>query len=170
MGISILSCNQNKQAQEVKVQASAAEHKQMPVWSAAIPDAGYIKGSETNNDGMVTNVSKPTITIYSPKENNTGVAVVVFPGGGYRALAINLEGSEICEWLTSIGVTGILLKYRVPDSGPHWDPACNCHKEALKPLALEDAQRTMGLVRFHAKEWNIDPEKLVSLDFRQVVI
>lgn len=114
---------------------------------------------------MVSNISNPTITIYPPKGKNTGVAVVVFPGGGYRALAMDLEGSEICGWLTSIGVTGILLKYRVPDSGPHWDKDCDCKKDAERPLALEDAKRTIGLVRFHAKEWNIDPRKIGVIGF-----
>ncbi|MDP4265761.1 MAG: alpha/beta hydrolase [Bacteroidota bacterium] len=161
----IISCNQNKQPQQAKAQASSIEHTQLPIWSKSIPDSGLITGSETDNDGMVTNVSNPTITLYSPKGKNTGVAVVVFPGGGYRALAIELEGSEICEWLASIGVTGILLKYRVPDSGPHWDKDCKCHKDAVKPLALEDAQRAMGLVRFHSKEWNIDPRKIGVIGF-----
>ena len=165
IGITLISCNQNKQPQQPKAPESSIEHKQLPVWSTSIPDSGFINGSETNNDGMVTNVSNPTITIFSPKGKNTGVAVVVFPGGGYQALAIELEGSEICGWLASIGVTGILLKYRVPNSGPHWDKNCDCEKDAEKPLALEDAQRTIGLVRFHAKEWDIDPSKIGVIGF-----
>ncbi|MEP6952150.1 MAG: alpha/beta hydrolase [Ginsengibacter sp.] len=165
IGISLISCNQNKQPQQPEALESSIEHKQLPVWSKSIPDSGLITGSETDNDGMVTNVSNPTMTIYSPKGKNTGVAVVVFPGGGYRALAIELEGSEVCEWLASIGVTGILLKYRVPNSGPHWDKNCDCEKDAEKPLALEDAQRTVGLLRFHANEWNIDPRKIGVIGF-----
>jgi len=165
VAIMSISCNQIKQPKQAKVREGSIENKQLSIWTKSIPDSGLIKGLETDNNGMVTNVSNPTITIYSPKEKNTGVAVVVFPGGGYRALAIELEGSEICEWLASIGVTGILLKYRVPDSGPHWDKDCDCHKDAEKPLALEDAQRTIGLVRFHAKEWNIDPRKIGVIGF-----
>ena len=69
----------------------------------------------------VANVTRPTMTIYSPKGRNSGAAVIVFPGGGYRVLAIDLEGTEVCDWLTSIGVTCVLLKYRVPGSGPYWD-------------------------------------------------
>jgi acetyl esterase/lipase len=170
-GISIISCNQNKQPQQhkqpqqAKAPKSWREQKQLPIWTMSVPDSGLIKGVETYNDGMIKNVSIPTMTVYSPEGKNTGVAVVVFPGGGYRALAIEMEGSEICEWLASIGVTGILLKYRVPNSGPHWDPDCDCHKDAVKPLALEDAQRTIGLVRFHAKEWNIDPGKIGVMGF-----
>ncbi len=114
---------------------------------------------------MVSNVSTLTITVFSPKGKNTGAAVIVFPGGGYKKLAIKLEGSEICEWLASIGVTGILLKYRVPASGPHYDKDCDCEKDPVKPLALQDAQRAMGLVRFRAKEWHIDPGKIGVMGF-----
>src|SRR5882757_1473028 len=121
LGISLISCNQNKKPRQPKAQELSIEHKELPIWSKSIPDSGLITGSETYDDGMVRNVSNPTITIYSPKGENTGAAIVVLPGGGYRALAIDLEGSEICEWLSSIGVTGILLKYRVPNSGPHYD-------------------------------------------------
>jgi acetyl esterase/lipase len=106
---------------------------------------------------MVGNVSQPTLTVYSPKGTNTGVAVVVFPGGGYNELAIDLEGTEICDWLVSRGITGVLLKYRAPT------PKVGRYKES--PLALQDAQRTLGLVRFHAAEWHIDPRKIGVIGF-----
>jgi len=163
-----MSCDQKKQSgqdKQAKDTVSSVEHKQIPLWTGSIPDSGLITGIETYDDGMVKNVSKPTITIYSPKGKNTGVALVVFPGGGYRALAIELEGSEICEWLASIGVTGILLKYRVPNSGPHFDANCKCQKDPEKPLALEDAQRAVGLVRSNAAAWNIDPKKIGVIGF-----
>ncbi|WP_196782919.1 alpha/beta hydrolase [Chryseobacterium vaccae] len=140
------------------------EQKQIPIWTK-IPYAELVQGTEIYNDGMVSNVSNPTITIYKPKNNNTGTAVIVFPGGGYNKLAIELEGSEVCEWLASIGVTGILLKYRVPASGPHYNKDCRCEKDPIKPLALQDAQRTIGLVRSQAKEWNIDPNKIGVMGF-----
>jgi acetyl esterase/lipase len=97
------------------------------------------------------------MTVYSPQGNNTGAAVIVFPGGGYEVLAIDLEGSEACDWATSKGITCVLLKYRVPCaiSGPY--------RECL--TALQDAQRTMGLVRLHAAEWHIDPHKIGVLGF-----
>jgi acetyl esterase/lipase len=101
------------------------------------------------------NVAVPTMTVYSPKGKNTGVAVVVFPGGGYTILAMDLEGTEVCDWLTSKGITCVLLKYRVPGSGPY----------PKSPMALEDAQRTVGLVRLHAAEWHIDPHKIGVLGF-----
>jgi acetyl esterase/lipase len=105
------------------------------------------------------------MTVYSPKGKNTGAAVVVFPGGGYSILAIDLEGTEVCDWLTAKGITCVLLKYRVPDSGPAWHDSCQCNIHPKAPTALEDAQRTVGLARFHAKEWNIDPHKIGVLGF-----
>jgi acetyl esterase/lipase len=92
-------------------------------------------------------------------------AVVVFPGGGYKELAIDLEGTEVCDWLTSKGSTCLLLKYRVPDAGPAWDERCECYIHPKAPMALEDAQRTMGLVRFHAAEWHVDPHKIGVFGF-----
>ncbi|MNU32152.1 Acetylxylan esterase precursor [compost metagenome] len=141
------------------------EPQEIPIWNKSIPDFELIKGTESYNDGMVKNVSTPTMTVFSPKGKNTGVAVIVYPGGGYNKLAINLEGSEICKWLASIGVTGILLKYRVPASGPHYNEECDCEKDPVKPLALQDAQRSLGLVRARAKEWNIDPNKIGVMGF-----
>jgi acetyl esterase/lipase len=101
-------------------------------------------------------ISTPTISVFRPPaEKDTGAAVLVCPGGGYYILAYDLEGSEVCEWLNSIGVTGVLLKYRVP------------RREGLPrhAVALQDAQRAMGLVRSHAKEWGIDPNRLGVLGF-----
>ena len=103
----------------------------------------------------VTNVTRPTMTVYSPKGKNTGAAVVVFPGGGYQILAIDLEGTEVCDWLNGIGVTCVLVKYRVPNTGPY----------PKSPAALEDAQRAVGLVREHAAEWHIDPHRVGVLGF-----
>ena len=102
------------------------------------------------------NVSVPTITLYKPKGNiDTGATVVVFPGGGYGILAIDLEGTEVCDWLNSVGINCVLLKYRVPNSGPYPKSAA----------ALQDAQRAVGLVREHAKEWGIDPARVGVLGF-----
>lgn len=101
------------------------------------------------------NVSVPALILYSPKERNTGAAIMVFPGGGYQRLAIDLEGTEVCDWLVSEGITCILLKYRVPDAGPY--PASEA--------PLQDAQRAMGLVREHAAEWHVDPQRIGVLGF-----
>ena len=81
--------------------------------------------------------------------------MVVFPGGGYNILAIDLEGTEVCDWLTASGINCVLLKYRVPNTGPY----------PKSSAALQDAQRAMGLVRLHAKEWGIDPKRVGVLGF-----
>jgi acetyl esterase/lipase len=105
----------------------------------------------------VSNVAQPTVTVYSPAKKNTGTAMIVFPGGGYQVLAIDLEGTEICDWLTSKGITAVLLKYRVPTEriGPYGE----------SPLALQDAQRAISLVRSRAAQWHIDPHKIGVIGF-----
>ena len=143
-------------------------HTQIPIWPDAPPDAQF--GPKANTEispepGEVDNVSRPTMTVYSPKGKNTGAAVVVFPGGGYISLAIDLEGTEVCDWLTSKGITCVVLKYRVPYSGPHHDDRCNCQVNPKAPMALEDAQRTMGLRRWHAADYHIDLHKIGVLGF-----
>jgi acetyl esterase/lipase len=149
-------------------------HTQIPIWPGKIPDARPAKGPERMEvtsdpkyfiagkpSTSIQNVSRPTMTVYSPKGNNTGVAMVVFPGGGFMELAIDLEGTEVCDWLTTRGITCIVLKYRVPAprSKPYWGAYPG------SPIALEDAQRTMGLVRQHAAEWKINPHKIGVLGF-----
>jgi acetyl esterase/lipase len=168
ISVILFSCSENRKKQEVQQTIKYKpwiEQEQQPVWAASIPDFELIKGTESYKEGMVFNVSKPTITVYKPEKNNTGAAVIVFPGGGYNKLAIELEGSEICEWFASIGITGILLKYRVPGSGHHWDKDCNCGKDPVKPMALQDAQRAVSLVRSKASEWNIDTDKIGVMGF-----
>jgi acetyl esterase/lipase len=147
-------------------------HTQVPIWPGAVPDAKPVAEPEVTaveNHSLVGGrpwvyigkVSRPTMTVYSPEGKNTGAAVVVFPGGGYQILAIDLEGTEVCDWLTSKGITCILLKYRVPGEGLY--PKSGAYPNS--PMALEDAQRTLGLVRFHATEWHIDPHKVGVLGF-----
>jgi acetyl esterase/lipase len=113
----------------------------------------------------VERVTIPTVTVYPPAAPHSGVAVLVFPGGGYKGLAIDLEGEEVCTWLASRGIVGVLLKYRVPDSGPHWEASLDRHVDPKAPTALEDAQRALGWVRFHAEQWHVDPRKIGVLGF-----
>jgi len=104
----------------------------------------------------LTGVSNPTITVYPPpKERNTGAAVLVFRGGGYNILALDLEGVEVCEWLNSIGVTGVLLKYRVPARAG----------TPRRGAPLQDAQRAIRLVRAHAKDWGVHQDRIGALGF-----
>jgi acetyl esterase/lipase len=145
----------------------SADHVTLPIWPGTPPGepANLPPEADMNAAGTKTmagrpyvrlgNVSTPTITLYKPKGANTGAAVVVFPGGGYQILSMDLEGTEVCDWLNSIGVNCVLLKYRVPDSGPYPKSA----------FALEDAQRAMGLVRQHAAEWGIDADRVGVLGF-----
>src|SRR5262245_1652556 len=149
-------------------------HTQIPLWpttrTAARPGSaaettGVVQSSAGRPWRFVSNVSRPTLTVYSPVGANTGAAVVVFPGGGYQALAIDLEGTEVCDWLTSNGITCVLLKYRVPNAGSTWDQNCGCDRKTGSSMPLEDAQRALGLVRLHAAEWHIDPHKVGVLGF-----
>jgi len=151
----------------------AAGHTQIRLWPGMAPHARQVDGPEVAGTVVdragrkklvggrpwtfVGNVTEPTMTVYSPEGKNSGAAVVVFPGGGYNVLAIDLEGTEACAWLTARGITCVLLKYRVPCAkvGPYRD----C------PTALEDAQRAVGLVRFRADQWHIDPSRIGVLGF-----
>lgn len=148
-------------------QLAAAAESEIPLWPGMPPGEkggiGEEKDMTKPTDGMIAgkrlirlgNVSKPTLALYrAPKEKNTGAAVVVFPGGGYHILAMDLEGTEVCEWLNTIGVNAVLVKYRVPKRAG-----------AEKPAALQDAQRAMGLVRQHASEWGIDPKRVGVIGF-----
>jgi acetyl esterase/lipase len=141
----------------------------LPPGGHAVPDSESIGTAPKPVAGKpwvyVRNVSRPTLTVYSPQGQNTGAAIIVFPGGGYQILAIDLEGTEVCDWLRSRGITCILLKYRVPNAGALWNQLCGCFLNTKSSLALEDAQRTLGLVRLHAAEWRIDPHKVGVLGF-----
>ena len=124
------------------------------------PEADLTKPTETLIAGRrlirLGNVSKPSMTIMKPPaEKDNGACVVIFPGGGYHILAWDLEGTEVAEWLNKNGVTGIVVKYRVPK------------RAGLENYAapLQDAQRAMGLVRANAKEWGIDSERIGTLGF-----
>jgi acetyl esterase/lipase len=147
--------------------APAPGHTTVTLWPhgapGAKPNAEPEVDTTTSKDNLIAgkpiirlgNVSAPPITLYSPMGKNTGAAVVVFPGGAYRILAIDLEGTEVCSWLNSAGITCVLLKYRVPDSGPY----------PKSFAALQDAQRAVGIVRSHAAEWHIDPHRIGVLGF-----
>jgi acetyl esterase/lipase len=150
--------------------------KQITLWPNKIPDEMPMPGPETEKRHgsnliagqpvtEVTNIAKPTMTIYAPKGKNTGAAVVVFPGGGFEILAIDLEGTEVCDWLTAKGVTCILLKYRVPSLTYDWRCKCRPDNLAIPTQALEDAQRTIRWTRHHASELQIDPKKIGVLGF-----
>jgi acetyl esterase/lipase len=108
---------------------------------------------------MITGVTRPTLTIYRPaKAKDTGTAILICPGGGYWNLYWQLEGEEVAAWLNSLGVTGIILKYRVPrhSDEPPTEPA-------RRPL--QDAQRAVSLVRSHARDWGLEPHRIGMVGF-----
>jgi len=149
----------------------APGHATLPLWPNGAPGAGAPAANAapevdttTAKDNLIAgkplirlgNVSTPTITLYKPaKANGAVAAVVVFPGGGYHILAIDLEGTEVCDWLNEAGLACVLVKYRVPETGPY----------PKSPAALQDAQRAVGMVRRHAEEWGIDPKRVGVLGF-----
>jgi len=145
----------------------APGHLTTDLWPHGAPGAPSSTATEiditTAKDNLIAgkpiirlgNVSRPTLTVYAPKQKNTGAAIVVFPGGGYHILAIDLEGTEVCDWLNSVGITCLLVKYRVPDSGPY----------PKSSAALQDAQGALGIVRSHAAEWHVDPARIGVLGF-----
>ena len=152
----------------------AAEPLVVEIWPGRVPDENGNIGAErfrmspkldrkqvevTEPTRMITDVTKPTITIYRPAVvKNTGTAMLICPGGGYWNLYCQLEGEEVAAWLNSMGVTGIILKYRVPrrSDEPRTEPA-------RRPL--QDAQRAMSLLRSKAAQWGIDPERIGIVGF-----
>jgi acetyl esterase/lipase len=154
--------------------AAADEPAVVELWPGKVPDETGAIGAETvrmsprldrqqvevtEPTRLVTNVTRPTITLYRPaKDRDTGTAVLICPGGGYWNLYWELEGEEVAAWLNSLGVTGIILKYRVPrrPDEPQGEPA-------RRPL--QDAQRAVSLVRGKAREWGIAPDRIGIVGF-----
>jgi hypothetical protein len=138
----------------------AGEPITIKLWPQGAPEKTGVKiGPEEviqKNDGIkrVTNVTDPTLTIYKP-DNANGTSVMVCPGGGYNILAIEHEGTQVCEYLNTLGVTAVLLKYRVPRRDPI-DPS-------REPL--QDAQRAMGILRHRATEFGLKPDRIGILGF-----
>jgi acetyl esterase/lipase len=144
--------------------ARAAEPKVIKLWPGKAPGETKEIGPEKyqaqkspNDVKRLTNVSEPTISIYAPsKDKANGCTVIVAPGGGYSILAIEHEGTQTCEWLQSLGVTAVLLKYRVPQ------------RNMQKPsnlAAIQDGQRAVSLTRSMAQELGIDPNRIGMLGF-----
>jgi acetyl esterase/lipase len=133
------------------------------VWpSKPLGETGSVGPEKSETQGKitrVTNVTVPTLTVFRPaKDKDNGAAVVIAPGGGYNILALDLEGEEVAAWLNSIGVTGIVLKYRVPRRP-------DSPKDQTPPQAQMDAQRAISLVRSKATDWGIDPRRIGMLGF-----
>ena len=142
-----------------------AQKTTLLLWPGGNPESSKVVGAESVTTTVtaagrsvvhVTNVSQPSLTVYSPAVGkNTGAAALVFPGGSYLRLSMTTEGTDICEWLNSIGMTCVLVKYRVPEDGHY--PA--------NVEDLEDAQQAMRITREHAAEWGIDGKKIGVIGF-----
>jgi len=148
---------------------------QMPLWPGAVPDGLVAHAPETVEIDpksvaglpatMVHDVAVPTLTLFPPKGRNTGAAMMVFPGGGFQLLAIDLEGTEICDWITARGMTCAVLKYRVPNTDTHGDPATGKQVAPKILRALQDAQRAIRLVRARAAGLGVDPHRIGVIGF-----
>ena len=151
------------------------EGEQIPLWpddvDLQLPD--YDGNPEMIGSGSpliagrtwnwATYIARPTITLYPPKAENTGAALLVLPGGGYRAVAMDLEGTEICDWITQRGVSCVILKYRTPQGWRKNENGVGERPDVL--FALHDAQRAMGLLRHRAANYNIDTDKIGVIGF-----
>ena len=148
------------------------EGRQVPLWpdGLAIQQPDTAKPEEVGNGSRLvagrpwhwaSYVSRPTMTIYPPMGRNTRAAMLVLPGGGYRAVAMDLEGTEICDWITKHGVTCIVLKYRVPQIWHH----DGVERAPKVQLPLQDAQRAIGLLRYRSSSYGIDPRKIGVIGF-----
>jgi acetyl esterase/lipase len=144
--------------------AAAADHPVIAVWPDKAPGETGERGPERVVESKpgekqivrLTDVSHPTLTVYAaPADKANGTSVVICPGGGYHILAWDLEGTEVAEWLNSVGVTAFVLKYRVPRR----------ENQPAHQAPLQDAQRAVSLVRSQAKELKIDPDKIGILGF-----
>jgi len=147
---------------------------QIPLWPADVPlskpDSGDHPEYTGNGSPLVagrkwhwaTYVTRPTMTLYRPKGHNTGAALLVLPGGGFYAVAMDLEGTEVCDWAVQQGVTCAVLKYRTPQVWPKIDGVSR-RPEVL--LGLEDAQRAVSLLRHGASAYGIDPRKIGAIGF-----
>ncbi|MBE0650873.1 MAG: alpha/beta hydrolase [Bacteroidales bacterium] len=142
--------------------AAVAQTRVIELWPNGVPDSKYdpsykVEIGTNKNGAWEKNISDPTLDYYPASVNKaSGTAVIICPGGGYSHLAIENEGSKIAQWLNSIGVTAFVLKYRLPDT------AIMINK-TIGPL--QDAQRAMRIVRRHAKQWKIDPNKIGIMGF-----
>jgi acetyl esterase/lipase len=144
---------------------AAAQETVLPLWPKGTPEPSRVVGPEVGSKTVspagkvllhITNISEPSLTVFAPpEEKNTGAAALVLPGGSYLRLSYTTEGTDICGWLNSIGMTCVLVKYRVPEDGHY--PA--------NMEDLEDAQQAMRITRAHAAEWGIDPRRIGVIGF-----
>lgn len=143
----------------------------IPLRPGAAPGAGSEQIEERGKNGVhdrsITNVVTPTLTVYLPhKDRARGTAIVICPGGGYQHLAIDKEGYDVARWLQSIGIAGVVLKYRLPGSANMSKALGDVHQAAeAAQVAIEDAEEAMRVVRAHAAEWNVKTNSVGMMGF-----
>lgn len=149
-------------------QPSMAYWREIPLWPEDSPVLQAGIEALAHESWALTH---PSLLVYRPVERSPSAAVLVFPGGGYKALGIGpgsslgLYGSDVCKWLTDAGITCVLVKYRVPNTGCNWNAITKRHESPAIPMALQDAQRAMSLVRYNAEAWGIDPNRIGVMGF-----
>lgn len=147
---------------------AAAHSREVPLWPEG---SRVLKEGVDALAGKEWAVTHPSLLIYRPKIRSTRSAILVFPGGGFKALGIGPEstigpgGAHVCKWLTDAGVTCILVKYRVPNTACNWNRETRRHDAPAIPMALQDTQRAMSIVRYNARNYGIDPDKIGVMGF-----
>lgn len=142
--------------------------QEVPLWP---------EGSQVIRDGVKAlaheewSITNPSLLIYHAQKKSVRPAILIFPGGGFKALAIGKKstlgflGADVCKWLTDEGVTCIIVKYRVPNTACNWNSRTKRHETPEIPMALQDAQRAISMVRYNASEYGIDPNRIGVMGF-----
>ena len=131
----------------VAASPASAANAVIPLWPEGVPNAKSNLGAEKNVEGRISNVSEPTLTIFSPAiDRPNGTAVIICPGGGYGLLSNEREGVQYANWLSSLGITSFVLKYRMAEFG--------------HPAPLQDVLRAIRVVRSRAAEFKINPDRI----------
>jgi acetyl esterase/lipase len=184
VGLAGAACGQASESAPDRIEVPKVEREgvwqptpggtQVPLWPANValaePDSGDRPETTGNGSPLVggrkwhwaTYVTRPTMTIYRPKGRNTGATMLVLPGGGFYAVAMDLEGTEICDWVIQQGMTCVVLKYRTPQV---WPKENGKQQRPKVLLGLEDAQRAIGLLRQRASTYGIDPHEIGVIGF-----
>lgn len=144
--------------------AALTDGQELPLWPDKAPGSEQVTFHNTvtdrshdpaHPDRIMTNIDRPTMTVHLPEQPN-GTALIVGPGGGYARVVLDKEGNEIADWLTAKGVTVFILHYRLPSEA---------HNANREDVSLEDGQRAVRILRSHAAEWNLKPDRIGIMGF-----
>lgn len=147
---------------------AAPAPREIPLWPE---DSTILQQGIAALAGKPNAITHPSLLVYAPQGRNARTAILVFPGGGFQAVAIGpastigRDGADVCRWLTDAGITCVLVKYRVPDTACHWNRDTKRHEEPAIPMAWQDTQRAVSLVRHRARELGVDPHRIGVMGF-----